>query len=95
MVKTKDELLNAIKQLLPDDSTDEALKLFDDLSDTIDDNNKEENENWKARYEENDKAWRERYRDRFFSSNSEQNNDEDLNEEETESEPRTFDDLFK
>lgn len=99
MIRSKEELLSAIKSIMPDDSTDEALKVFEDLSDTLENNNNKDNEDWKTKYEENDKMWRERYRDRFFSgepsparTNTEEDNPVD---EPEENEPMTFDDLFK
>lgn len=100
MVRSKEDLLNAIKAIIPDDTADEALTLFDDLSDTLDENKNTDNEDWKAKYEDNDKMWRERYRDRFFSgdnpvarTNPEENPIPEDEPEETE--PRTFEDLFK
>ena len=100
MIKSKEELLNAIKAIIPDDSTDDALSLFEDLSDTLEENKNNDNEDWKTKYEENDKMWRERYRDRFFSgdnpvarTNPEEN---PIPEDDPEKpEPMTFDELFK
>ena len=74
--------------------------MFDDLSDTLDENKNTDNEDWKNKYEENDKMWRERYRDRFFSGDKPlaQNNPEEnqFPEDEPEkTEPMTFDELFK
>lgn len=99
MVKSKEELLNAIKAILPDDSGDDALALFEDLSDTLDENKNTDNEDWKNKYEENDKMWRERYRDRFFSGdNSLAQNEIEENifpeNEPEKNEPRNFDELF-
>lgn len=100
MIKSKEELLNAIKAIIPNDSTDDALSLFEDLSDTLEETNNNNNEDWKTKYEENDKMWRERYRDRFFSGEKPlaQNTPEEnqFPEDEPEkTEPMTFDELFK
>ena len=55
---------------------------------------------WKKKYEENDKQWREKYRDRFFSGNEDGTKNPDPIEPPTEpntlppDSPKTFDDLF-
>lgn len=70
-IKTKDEIMNFIKDRTKDDTSDETLTFIEDISDTINNyekQTKEEND-WKKKYEDNDKQWREKYRDRFFSGN--------------------------
>lgn len=63
MVKTKEELLGSFKARLGEDTSDETITLMEDLSDTLD--LTKDNVNWKQKYEENDKAWREKYTSRF------------------------------
>lgn len=94
MIKSKDELLADIKTRIGDDTSDEAIALIENISDTIADLESKANDttDWKAKYEENDNAWRTKYRERFFNSESQQEDDEELKETET---PQTFDDLFK
>lgn len=78
-VRTRDEILNSIRTHFGEDTSDEALALVEDLTDTITDfENKANNDgqNWKQRYEENDAAWRKKYRDRFFSGGSDGDNDD-------------------
>lgn len=70
MIKTYEEIMDAIKTRLGEDSSDEALSFIEDISDTLKagqvDKTAEVNE-WKKKYEDNDKMWREKYRDRFFN----------------------------
>ena len=95
-VKTLEELLTGIREILPDDTSDEAIGLLEDVSDSFNEAAKnEENENWKKRYEDNDREWRQKYRDRFFNTGS---NDKDKQQaEEPEEKPvkKSFADLFE
>lgn len=97
MVKTKDEILNAIKERFGEDTSDETLSFIEDVTDTLTDyeNKTNDNTDWKTKYEENDKTWRERYRDRFFSGETE-DIDEPNNIEFADDTPnkRTFEELF-
>lgn len=90
-VKSKEELMTAIRAKIGEDSDDETLTLVEDISDTLD--SFAGGENWKTKYEENDKAWRQKYRDRFFSATE---TEEDA-EIDGEDDPKnlTFDELFK
>lgn len=95
-VKTRDEILNAIKERFGEDTSDEALTFIEDVSDTLNDYESRTSgeSNWKKKYEDNDKMWREKYRDRFFNASNEDvpSVDDDLEEEQK---PMTFEDLFK
>lgn len=93
-IRTRDELLEAVRARLGDDTSDEALAFIEDVQDTI--NNYENNTNndgtdWKKKYEENDNAWRTKYRDRFFSGGGTEDDDE------PDPAPKrlTFNELFK
>lgn len=68
-VRTKEDILGIIKDKFKDDTTDSTLSFIEDVSDTINDlEGKAQGEtDWKAKYEENDKQWREKYKERFFS----------------------------
>lgn len=93
-VKSKEEILNQIKTILGENDSDEAIQLIEDVTDTM--GNTDE-ENWKDKYEENDKAWRKKYRDRFFpdADNKKEEKEEKEEEEEEEEEITTFEELFK
>lgn len=95
-VKTKDEILNCIKGLLADDASDESIALLEDISDTFDEQkSKTESEDWKKKYEENDREWRQKYRDRFFSTGSEDVPPPKELQPEPDNSPKKFEDLFK
>ena len=95
-VKTKDELLEIIKGRIGDDTSDETISFIEDITDTLSDYEEKVtnsgNEDWKTKYEENDKMWREKYRERFFSKEVEKE-DEDFEEDEVKS--LSYDDLFE
>lgn len=101
-VRTQEELLNSIKGLLPDDTSDEAISLLEDVTDTLGSFSaaNSDNEDWKKKYEENDKEWRQKYRDRFFNTGSDEGGSSGARfgsepEPEPDNSPKTFDDLFK
>lgn len=100
-VRTRDEILAAIRSRLGDDTSDDALTIIEDIDDTFKDYETRIGEDWKGKYDELDAQWRKRYRDRFFqkADNGEttpddvkDDNEEDLKEE---SEVKDFDELFK
>lgn len=90
-IRTKEEILESIRTRIGDDTSDEALALVEDVSDTMDSLSSTESEGWKTKYEENDAAWRQKYRDRFYSTGKE---DEDKDDDPPR-QIRTFEDLFK
>lgn len=91
MVKSKDDLMASIKAVIGEDATDESLSLLEDVSDTFDSFSQPPTEDWKAKYEENDAMWRQKYRDRFFGEVEE--HDDDFTPS-GRTEKRTFEDLF-
>lgn len=107
-VVSKDELLKQIKNIIGDNTSDEALALIENASDTLDEQAKGGNTEeltkqiavLKKEKEDVEKMWREKYRERFFSgvnTSTEDNNDDGNNDNESgeeESEPKTFEDLF-
>jgi hypothetical protein len=79
-IKSKEELLASIKNRFGEDTSDDALSLYEDLSDTITDfENKAKGDgvDWKKKYEDNDRDWREKYRDRFFNGGSDEDDKDD------------------
>ena len=100
-VRTRDEIMNAIKARLGDDTSDDALAIIEDVNDTFSDYETRLGEDWKSKYDELDASWRKRYRDRFFQSPGDKDitkddvlddNADDLQDEGKE---KTFDDLFE
>lgn len=93
-VLSKEDFLSRINERIGDDNSDEAIAFMEDMSDTYEDmaNKITDSTDWKKKYEENDKAWRDKYKERFISSHNE---DEDLSGNDDTPLPKTFDDLFK
>lgn len=95
-VRTKEELLESIKGLLADDTSDESIALLEDVTDTFDEQKtKTDTEDWKKKYEENDREWRQKYRDRFFSTGSDDVPPPKELQSEPDNSPKKFEDLFK
>lgn len=99
-IVSKEELLDTINRIAGDDTSDDLLKLMEDVSDTYDSFSNAVNEDWKAKYDENDKMWREKYKSRFMESvvkdkvidgDNPDNYDEDVDSSDVK---ETFDDLF-
>lgn len=94
-VRTREEILQSVRERFGDDTSDDSLALVEDITDTITDlENKANNDNtnWEQKYKDNDAAWRKKYRDRFFSDNSGDDNDEP---EEPKKKNYTYENLFK
>ena len=98
-VRTREEILAAIRSRLGDDTSDDALAIIEDVDDTFKDYEARTSDDWKSKYDELDAEWRKRYRDRFFQKNEEttpekvvEDNEDDLKEE---SEVKSFDELFE
>lgn len=95
-VKTMQEILESLRGRFGDEPTDDDIAMLEDITDTFTDFEEKTSDvtNWKNKYEENDKAWRKKYSDRFFSKDD-GNNDNSGDSDEPEDKPmKTFDDLF-
>ena len=91
MVRTKEELLQSIRNKLGDSTDDESLSIIEDVSDTMDSFNSD-GKDWKAEAEKIDNEWRQKYHDRFF--NPPQKEDDPLDACDPEPKPLRFEDLF-
>lgn len=100
-VRTKEELMERIRGLLGERTDDDALSAIEDFNDTVSDYESRMGEDWKSKYEESERSWRQRYRDRFFQApdNGETSRDEVVkdNKEDLieESKVKDIDDLFE
>ena len=96
-VRSKEELLTAVREVVGDEN-ESLVGIIEDISDTIDDytNKTKDTENWKEKYEQNDKEWRQKYTDRFFNNETADDSDITLDDEQKEEpkKPKTFEDLF-
>lgn len=88
---SKDELIEKIKKYVGDRTDDETIEIIEDISDSIDSSDADE---WKQKYEENDKMWRDKYISRFLEK-KEDELDTPTEHEEEEKEYNSFDDLFE
>ena len=99
MVRTREEILNSIRERFSDDTSDEVIALIEDVSDTLTDLEQKTNDStdWKEKYETNDKEWREKYKARFFEPTSKDDDEETggYSGVEDENIPMTYDELFK
>lgn len=94
-VRTREEILESLKNRIGNQSDDETIAFLEDVTDTLSDleeRAKGDGVDWKGKYEENDAEWRKKYTDRFFSS--EPSSVEEPPIPEPQSEPTTFDELF-
>lgn len=91
---SKDELIEKIKKYVGDRTDDETIEIIEDISDSIDPSDTDE---WKQKYEENDKMWRDKYIARFLGKKEEEKipPSEHEEEEEEEKEYNSYDDLFE
>lgn len=97
-VLTKEDFLSALKSHVSEDDSDETIGFIEDMKDTYDDlaNKANDTTDWKQKFEDNDKAWREKYKERFFSSgDGSGESGETYNEDDgDDNAPKTFEDLF-
>jgi hypothetical protein len=107
-IVSKDELLKQVKELLKENTSDEAIKFMEDVNDTMDsfgDTNKvSELEKKVTELEEKvkttDKEWRDRYTERFYSGTDDKKVIDDpsistpTESDISENTKKTFDDLF-
>ena len=98
-VLTREQMLERIKQRIGEDTSDEALKLIEDVSDTINDyETKTKNTtDWEKKYKENDEQWRKKYKDRFFNAPAKDEKDDSESDDYDESNENklTYENLFK
>ena len=94
-VKTMEEILESLRDMFGEEPTDEDIAMLEDITDTFKDFEEKTSDatNWKNKYEENDKAWKKKYSERFFS-NDDVKVDPDEPEDPDDKPMKTFDDLF-
>lgn len=80
MKKTPEELIAAVKALVGERNDDAVIALIEDISDSF----VEDTEDWKAKYYELDKLWRDKYIARFTEGIKPEEDPEDPNGEDDE-----------
>lgn len=88
---SKDELIEKVKKYVGDRTDDETIEIIEDISDSIDSSEADE---WRHKFEENDKMWRDKYISRFLEK-KEDELDTPTEHEEEEKEYNSFEDLFE
>lgn len=94
-VKTIEEILAEVRARVGEQTDDETIEFLENITDTLSDletKAKGDGTDWKAKYEENDKEWRKRYAERFYSS--EPNSDAEPPKSDDTTKPKTFSELF-
>ena len=95
-VKPLAEILASVNTLIGNDTSDEALTLIEDITDTFNDANTSKGEYTKEKYEELDRSWRERYKERFLSGDKSLDPKDDEDEDtDNHDKPLRYEDLFK
>ena len=89
---SKDELLEKVRTYVGDRTDDETLAIIEDISDSFDSSDADE---WKQKYKENDKMWRDKYISRFFEKNEDEIEYPTVEKDYEEKEYKTFEDLFE
>lgn len=95
-VKDRDSILLAVKQMIGDNTSDEAIALMEDITDTITDYETKiaDKTDWKAKYDEMDASWRRKYIERFSGKTGKEIKDEQEEQIKEDDENRSFDELF-
>lgn len=88
---TKDELIKKVRKYVGDRTDDETIEIIEDISDSIDSSDADE---WRQKFEENDKMWRDKYISRFLEK-KEDELDTPTEHEDEEKEYNSFEDLFE
>lgn len=89
---SKDDLIEKVKNYVGDRKDDETIEIIEDISDSIDTSDSDE---WKQKFEENDKMWRDKYISRFFEKNVDEIEEPTDEKDDEEKEYKTFEDLFE
>ena len=95
-VVNKDTIMERLRENFNDNDSDDVLGLLEDVTDTLNDyqSRLEENGDWKERYEQNDREWRQKYKDRFFFFFFEPDPEPEFNKDPEEATPTSFEELY-
>ena len=87
----KEELLKKVRKYTGDRTDDETIEIIEDISDSV---GTDDSDEWKRKYEENDKMWRDKYISRFYDKKEEEL-ETPTEHEEDEKEYSSYEDLFE
>lgn len=96
-IRTREEILESIRNIVGDRTDDNTLQVLEDVTDTLTDfENKTANQtDWEAKYRENDEGWRKKYAERFYTGDPSvppKINEPDIDE--PDDKPTRFEELF-
>lgn len=103
-VRKREEIMESLRARIGDATDDETLAFLEDMTDTFNDYEervKGDGVDWKGKYEENDRTWREKYRERFFGGTGEKEIPPDGMEDiaspdgDGDKSPKHYEELFK
>lgn len=95
-IKTKEEILSTLQSLLKEDTSDDAISILEDVTDTFDDlssKTQDDGTDWEKKYHDLDTEWRQKYRDRFFNHSADDPED-DIETPDEPVEKVKFEELF-
>lgn len=101
-VLNKEDFMLRLQERIGDDTSDEAMQFIEDMTDTFNDfetrSSGLNDEQWQSKIDELDKSWREKYKARFFNTETtpddvKGNQEDDVKDDENIE--KTFDDLFE
>lgn len=91
-IRTREELMEQLQSIVGEDTSDETLSFIQDVSDTLGaDNSAQRITELETQLEEQDKEWRKKYRDAFFTGKPDTSYEEEDPDREI---PKRFEDLF-
>lgn len=99
-IKTKEELMNWFRNKYKDSIEEDELQMTVDLDDTLNefDRIRTENESkiveLQRKYDDNDKSWKEKYRNRFFGKIDNEEKEDENKDNEKKPEDIRFEDVF-
>ena len=96
-IRTREEILESIRNIVGDSTDDNTLQVLEDVTDTFTDfeNKTADQTDWEAKYKENDEGWRKKYAERFYTGDpiAPPKNDEPIIDEPVDK-PTRFEELF-
>lgn len=101
MVLNKEDFMKRLQERIGEDTSDEAMSFIEDMTDTFNDmetrSSGNNGEQWQKKYDELDKTWREKYKARFFNSETTPEDTKNVQEDDVKDDgnEKTYADLFE
>lgn len=101
MVLNKEDFMKRLQERIGEDTSDEAMLFIEDMTDTFKDmetrSSGNNDEQWQKKYDELDKTWREKYKARFFNSETTPEDTKNVQEDDVKDDgnEKTYADLFE